>query len=253
MSNQKLRILLAGESWMTYSAHTKGFASYNTGLYSEGVDPLRDAFEGLGYEFTYIRNHEATEKFPRTLEELQKFDLIIFSDLPADTLLLHNDTFVLGQRSPNRLRLVADYVKAGGGFLMVGGYMSFSGIEGKANYHFSPIAEILPVGMYGFDDRIESPEGVTPTIEQPDHPILAGIPGEWPFFLGYNKLKPGNDPILIKCQGDPFLAVRQYGQGRTAAFASDCSPHWAPVGFTSWEYYPVFWKQLATWLAGKSD
>lgn len=251
MAEGKLRILLAGESWITHGIHVKGFASYTTGSYEEGLAPLRDAFVAGGHDFTYIRNHEATELFPSSLEELSKFDLVIFSDLPADTLLLHNNTFVRGQRTPNRLQLVVDYVRKGGAFLMVGGYMSFSGFEGKANYHFSPLAEILPVGMYGFDDRIEAPQGIKPKIETGEHPILQGIPADWPFFLGYNKLKPGDGEILMTCAGDPFLVVSEQGQGRVAAFASDCSPHWAPVEFTTWKYYQPFWNQLASWLTRK--
>lgn len=252
MSKERLRILLAGESWMTHGIHIKGFASYTTGAYEEGHQPLRDALIAQGHEFVYIPNHEAVEHFPKSVEELRAFDVVILSDLPADTLLLHNDTFILGKKTPNRLRLLVEYVRAGGGFLMIGGYMSFSGYQAKANYHFSPLTEILPVGLYGLDDRIEAPEGVVPEITAPTHPILRGLPHDnWPFFLGYNKLKPGDGETLMTCQGDPFLAVRQYGQGRAAAFASDCSPHWAPTGFTGWEYYPRFWDQLVRWLASE--
>jgi len=252
MSKAKLRILLAGESWMTYGIHIKGFASYSTGAYEIGMQPLRDALVSMGHEFVYIPNHEATETFPKTLDELKKYDVVIFSDLPADTLLLHNDTFVLGRKSPNRLKLIVEYVQAGGGFLMVGGYMSFSGYQAKAGYHFSPLTQVLPVGLHGIDDRIEAPEGVVPEMTRPEHPVLNGIPKSWPFFLGYNKLKPGDGEILMTCQGDPFLAVRQLGEGRAAAFASDCSPHWAPTDFTTWEFYPRFWDQLVAWLANKA-
>jgi len=251
MSKTKLRILLGGESWMTYGVHIKGFASYSTSAYEMGVQPLQEALTAMGHEFTYIPNHDATEAFPKTLEDFQKYDVVIFSDLPADTLLLHNDTFIQGKKTQNRLKLIVEYVHAGGGFLMVGGYMSFSGFQGKAGYHFSPLTQVLPVGLYGLDDRIEAPEGVVPVVTRADHPILAGIPATWPFFLGYNKLQPGNGEVLMTCQEDPFLAVRNAGKGRAAAFASDCSPHWAPTDFTTWEYYPRFWDQLVTWLAGK--
>jgi uncharacterized membrane protein len=251
MSAKKVRVLLSGESWITHAVHTKGFASYDTGGYEEGLAPLQDALVDSGCDFTYIRNHEATEHFPTTLEGLSAYDVVIFSDLPADTLLLHNDTFIKGQRTPNRLRLIAEFVRAGGGFLMVGGYMSFSGFQGKANYHFTALAEILPVRLYGYDDRVEMPEGDYPKVIDPGHPVLAGIPSDWPHFLGYNKLIKGDGEVLMACREDPFLAVRSYGKGRVAAFASDCSPHWAPPEFVAWEYYQKFWFQLACWLANK--
>ena len=249
--NTKLKVLLAGESWITHAVHVKGFASYDTGSYEEGLAPLKQALEAGGCDFTYIRNHEATELFPSTLEELSKYDIVIFSDIPADTILLHNDTFIKGLRTPNRLRLIVDYVSQGGGFLMVGGYMSFSGFQAKANYQFTPIADILPVKLLGMDDRVEAPEGVYPKIIKKDHPILMGIPAEWPYFLGYNKLKQGEGEMLMTCKDDPFLSVRQYGKGRVGAFASDCSPHWAPPEFVAWKYYQPFWVQLIEWLANK--
>ena len=60
------------------------------------------------------------------------------------------------------------------------------------------------------------------------HPILEGIPAEWPLFLGYNRIaaKPGAQ-VLLQVDNDSFLTVGNYGQGRVAAFASDCSP---PLG-----------------------
>ncbi len=251
MSTNKIRVLLAGESWITYGVHTKGFASYETGSYEEGLAPLRDALVNCGCDFAYIRNHEAPEQFPRTSQELSSYDVVILSDLPADTLLLHNDTFIKGQRTPNRLRLISEFVQNGGGFLMVGGYMSFSGFQGKANYHFTALSEILPVKLYGFDDRVEIPEGEYPEVIYRDHPVLEGIPANWPHFLGYNKLIRGEGDILMTCRNDPFLGVRSYGKGRVAAFASDCSPHWAPPEFVAWEYYQKFWFQLVSWLAQK--
>ncbi len=251
-TNSGLEIVFAGEFWMSHGVHSKGFSSYETGSYAEGLDPLRDALIEYDADFTYYRNHEVTAHFPFSMEELSRYDVVILSDCPADTFLLHDDTFVHGKRTPNRLQLIGDFVRNGGGLLMVGGYMSFSGFQGKANYHFSPLADVLPVKMFGFDDRMESPQGVVPEIVHGDHPILSGIPAEWPHFLGYNKLMPANEgEVLMTCQGDPFLVVNSVGRGRSAAFASDCSPHWAPPEFVSWEHYKPFWNQLVAWLANQ--
>jgi len=211
---------------------------------------LRDALIEAGADFTYYRNHEVTSRFPFSTEELEQYDVIILSDVPADTFLLSDDTFIKGERTPNRLQNISHFVHKGGGLLMVGGYMSFSGYQGKANYHFSPLAEVLPVKMFGFDDRIEAPQGLVPQVEHGDHPILSGIPINWPHFLGYNKLMPANNSVtLMTCQNDPFLIVTEIDKGRTAAFASDCSPHWAPNEFINWPYYKQFWNQLVRWLS----
>lgn len=244
------RVLLAGESWMTHGTHVKGFTSYTTGAYEEGHQPLLDSLNRQGVEVEYLPNHLATERFPRTPEELRAFDVVILSDCPADTLLLHRDTFVLGRRTPNRLEALVHYVEAGGGLLMVGGYMSFGGFEGKANYRLSPLARALPVTILPGDDRVECPQGITPGSLRADHPVLSGIDSEWPWFLGYNKLEalPESD-VLLAFEGDPFLTVGELEHGRSAAFASDCSPHWGSPAFVEWEGYTPFWNQLVAWLA----
>ena len=103
--------------------------------------------------------------------------------------------------------------------------------------------------MLGHDDRVETPEGVVPTVCG-SHPVLQGLPVDWPFFLGYNRLiaKPGTETLLA-VESDPFLVVGTYGQGRAAAFASDCSPHWGSPEFMAWSGYGAFWVQLLGWLA----
>ncbi|HPT84324.1 MAG TPA: glutamine amidotransferase [Limnochordia bacterium] len=245
------KVLFAGESWSSYSINVKGFNAYNIGGYGEGGKPLIDALQSEGHEVTYLRNHEAIEQFPRTVEELKEYDVVVFSDMGADTLLLPPAVLLDGQVRPNPLVSVREFVRQGGGFLMVGGYMSFSGFEGRAHYKNTALAEVLPVELLGYDDRVERPEGCTPQVVSA-HPILEGIPAEWPLFLGYNRIaaKPGAQ-VLLQVDNDSFLTVGNYGQGRVAAFASDCSPHWGTVQFTDWEYYPKFWGQLIKWLAGK--
>ena len=90
---------------------------------------------------------------------------------------------------------------------MIGGYMSFSGHGGQANYRHSPLARVLPVEMLAGDDPIESPHGVVPAVRIPDHPVVVGVSPVWPYFLGYNKVILGNKGTLVlECQGDPFLA-----------------------------------------------
>ncbi len=244
------RILFAGESWNTYAVHTKGANSYTTSGYEEGARDLLAALGAAGFEVTYLRNHEAVESFPYSAEELgSRFDAVILSDIPADSLLLPHAVFVQGQRRPNRLRSLAKFVEQGGGLLMVGGYMSFAGFEGRARYASTPLAEVLPVEVARHDDRIEEPEGVIPAVVQ-DHAILEGVSGEWPYFLGYNqfKAKPGSE-VILSVGHDPLLVVGQHGSGRVAAFASDCSPHWGSPEFIAWRHYSTFWRQLTAWLA----
>jgi uncharacterized membrane protein len=93
--------------------------------------------------------------------------VVILSDIGANSLLLAPDTFERSAVAPNRLAAVEQYVRDGGGLLMIGGYLSFAGIEGKARYHGTPVEAALPVTISPQDDRAERPEGVQPAVTQP--------------------------------------------------------------------------------------
>ncbi|WP_244492588.1 glutamine amidotransferase [Aureimonas sp. AU22] len=246
-----IRLLFAGESWVTRSLHIKGFDSFEMSSYHEGGTEMIAALRNGGVEVTYQPSHIAANAFPTTAEELGAFDVVVLSDIGANTLLLPERTAVRSEPTANRLELIADFVRGGGGLLMVGGYLTFQGIQAKGNYFQSPVDEVLPVALQASDDRSEQPQGIHPRIHDAAHPIVAGL-GEWPHFLGYNKSTLRPDARLVASFGDhPFIATREVGGGRSAVFASDCGPHWGPPAFVSWEGYPKLWVNIATWLAGR--
>jgi uncharacterized membrane protein len=158
-----VRVLLAGESWSSYGFHVKGASAYTTASYEEGAQPLIQALQSGGCDVTYLRNHDVVENFPYRVYELAaSFDVVILSDVPSDSFLLPKAVFVSGERRPNRLSTLGDFVEAGGGLLMVGGYMSFAGYDGRARYGMTTLADVLPVHTTLHDDRVETPQGVVP-------------------------------------------------------------------------------------------
>jgi uncharacterized membrane protein len=244
------RVLIAGESWTTHSIHQKGFDSFTTTEYAEGVGWLRAALESGGWSVEHQPAHVAARDFPSTPSALAAYDCVILSDVGANTLLIHPDTFSRFKALPNRLEAVRDYVANGGGLVMVGGYMTFQGIEGKARYHDTPVEEALPVVIEAGDDRRETPQGVKPGIALADHPIVAGLPQFWPRLLGYNRFSPKPESsIVAQVDEDPLIVAGAFGKGRSVAFASDCGPHWAPPEFVDWEGYAPLWRQIAGWAA----
>ena len=244
----KIEVLIAGETWVSYAIHQKGFNAFTTGSYEEGATPLIEALKEGGIEVTHMKNHEAGLLFPSTYEEIERYRVIVLSDIGSDTLQLHPDTFFRSKPTPDRLKLLKHYVEEGGGFLMIGGYLSFQGYGGSGHYRFTPIEEILPVKLFEGDDRVELPSGFKPKVVK-QHPIVQGIPESWPLLLGYNKLVPEGE-VIVNAEGtDPLLVIGRNGKGRTAAFSSDCSPHWGSPEFVNWEYYGRFWKNLVEWLA----
>ncbi|MDD3903462.1 MAG: glutamine amidotransferase [Sphaerochaeta sp.] len=252
---KKLRVLLVGESWVSVSSHHKGFDHFSSGTYETGNFYMQKVFDDSGcIECTHMPAHLASEAFPQTMEELQQYDVVILSDIGSNTLLLSHRVFVEGKTAPNRLRLIQDWVASGGGFCMCGGYLSFSGIQASAKYYRTPIEEILPVAIHPFDDRVETPEGVHTTVLEPNHPLVAGIPLDWPPLLGYQEtvLKEGATLVAKTQYGHPLIASWEYGKGRSLAWTTDIGPHWCPTSFTEWVGYEKFWQQAMVWLSHQS-
>ena len=247
--NNEIKALMVGESVFKIHTHYKGFACYETAYLGANLDFFINKVKEHGVDLDFMPNHEVSVKFPLTMEALRKYDVVIISDAPADSLLLHPNTLA-GDVMPNRLSLLVEYVMNGSGLLMIGGWMSFCGFQGKARYNLSPLADIFPIKMYSGDDRMEVPEGAYPKVLVPTHPILNDIPEEWPVFLGYNKLFHDRGTTIMTINDDPFLVVDQIDKGRVGIFSSDCLPHWGTNEFCNWEYYSRFWCQLIGWLKG---
>lgn len=242
------KVLLAGESWVSYTTHVKGFDSFYTSVYETGEKWLVEALEKGGYEVTFLPNHEAIEKFPFTMEELKDYDCVILSDIGANTLLLPSATFTRSEKRPNRANLIRDYVLDGGSLLMIGGYLTFSGVDAKGKWHDTAVQEVLPVEVLTVDDRMEHCEGIRPVTVK-EHEALKEIQSEWPEVLGYNKtiLKPEAE-LAVTVGEDPFIAFGEYGKGKSAVFTSDCAPHWAPMEFCQWDEYDKVWQGIMDWL-----
>ncbi len=243
------RVLIVGESWVTNATHYKGFDSFTSTTFESGVIPLRQALEGGGHEVRWMPSHEAAEAFPQQVTGLADVDVLVLSDVGANTLLLHPDTWLRGRPTPNRLKLIRDWTHEGGALVMCGGYYSFQGINAGAFYHRSPVEEALPVSISPYDDRVEVPEGAVAEVLDGSHPVLAGIAGEWPLLLGYNRVEAKPDAtVLARIHEDPLLVVGQHGEGKTLVWTSDIGPHWCPEPFATWEGYLRLWTQAVTWL-----
>ncbi|MDP9778524.1 putative membrane protein [Nakamurella flavida] len=248
------RILFAGESWSVTSTHAKGFDTFTTTHYAEGGDAIIAAWRDGGHEVTYQPSHVAATEFPTTVEELDQWDVVVLSDIGSNTLLLPASTFQGGRKHGNRLTALRDWTLGGGGFAMIGGYLTFQGIEAKANYRTTPVADVLPIVMEIGDDRVERPDGVRPVITGEHVTVdgLAGVGEELPELLGYQRFvaRPGAS-TLMTVDDEPLLVVGEAGRGRTLAYASDIGPHWAPTEFTDWPGFATMWQRAATWLAGQ--
>jgi uncharacterized membrane protein len=232
-------ILLAGESWSTTSLAVKGRDVSTATEYTEAADGLIDALETVGASVTHQPADVALREFPRSTDELDEYDLVLLSDIGAQTLLLTPEV-AAGETDVNRCKLLGEWVADGGALGMLGGYTSFAGEHGAAGYARTELAGVLPVEIAHHDDRVEAPEGAVPQNHG-----LDDLPDEWPHVLGYNKLSADPDAeVLATVRDDPLVVVGEHGEGKTLAYATDCAPHWAPEAFLEWEHLPDLWAAL---------
>ncbi|UGX88748.1 glutamine amidotransferase [Phyllobacterium meliloti] len=249
------KVLLVGESWVSSATHYKGFDQFGSVTFHLGAEPLVKALAGSEFDLTYMPAHEAVEKFPYEMAGLDAYDVIILSDIGANSLLLPPDVWLHSRTVPNRLKLIKAWVEKGGALLMVGGYFSFQGIDGKARWRRTAVEDVLPVTCLPYDDRVEIPEGTTAKILMADHPVMAGLSGEWPMLLGVNEVEVRQhaDVEVIATLpddqgGHPLLVLGRFGNGNTAVWTSDIGPHWLSPAFCEWEGYGKLWKNILAWL-----
>lgn len=256
----KKKLLLVGESWVSTASHVKGWDSFSSITFHLGAEPLVKALQDSPFELTYMKAHEAATDFPSKLVSLQQYDAILLSDIGSNTLLLHPEVWLNGNTYPNRLKLIREYTEQGGGLMMIGGYFSFQGIDGKARWHRTPVEAALPVTCLPCDDRYEAPEGIEAEIVLPSHPIVAGLSERWPALLGMNEVVARTDAgveIIAQAQTDhgplPLLVAGRHGKGRTLVWTSDIGPHWLPAKFVAWQGYRRLWLQAFSWLTRSGE
>lgn len=244
-----MRVLLAGESWISQSTHFKGFDSFSSVTFHSGADDFIAAAATEGIQIEQMYAHDVPQKFPRTVEALSEYDVVILSDIGANSFVLPPETWLDGQSSDNPLLGLADWTRQGGSLMMAGGYLSFQGFQARANFARSPIASVLPVTMLDCDDRVETPQGAPPEVVMPDHPIARSWPGKAPELLGYNivSARPEAD-VVATVAGDVLIATMEVGEGRSLVWTSDIGPHWCPTPFLTWEGFAPVVGAMLRWL-----
>ena len=249
------RVLLAGESWISTATHVKGFDEFSSTTFHTGADAFIAAAAQQGVEVEQMYAHDVPGSFPRTVEALSSYDAVILSDIGANSFLLPNEVWLQGRRTDNPLIALAEWTRGGGGLMMAGGYLSFTGFQARANFARTPVAEVLPVTMLAADDRVEAPQGAPVVLTEPGHPIADGwgqLAGSAPALLGYNLVTPREDAsVVATVDGDVLVATREVGRGRSLVWTSDIGPHWCPEEFLAWEGFAPLVGGMLRWLAGR--
>jgi uncharacterized membrane protein len=246
------RVLLAGESWISTATHIKGFDEFSSTTFHTGADDFIAAAAAEGIEVEQMYAHDVPAKFPRTVEALSAYDVVILSDIGANSFLLTPEVWLEGRRTDNPLVALAEWTRGGGGLMMAGGYLSFQGFQARANFARTPVADVLPVSMLTGDDRSERPEGVEPVLVDSEHPVGRAWPAGAPALLGYNVVEAREDARVVATVGDDVLvATREVGQGRSLVWTTDIGPHWCPQPFLDWDGFAPVVGSMLRWLAGQ--
>jgi len=247
-----IRVLYVGDYFLQKTTWIKGVEpiSLFTSLVNDGKFIQEALHQDKNIQVEHMSGQRAFEDFPKTSNELGKFDVLILSDIGKDTLVLYPEF----KSGPNRVKSIRQYVEEGGILVYCGGWLTFQGYHGNGNWYGTPVAEILPVEILPVpDDRVELPEGQKPQIIEKDHSIFKGIPvEEFPRVYGYNRTTLKADCKLLASieKDNPFIAAGKFGEGQTLVYTSDPAPGWG-IDFVKWAYYSKFWVQVVHWLTGE--
>lgn len=241
---KKYNVLFAGESWFFSRTEAKGVDNFTVSGYETEIARVREYMKDYA-DITHIPAHEVMSKFPHSYDEIKDYDVVITSDVGANSYLLPPETFFGCQQSANKLDVIAEYVRRGGTFVMMGGYMAYSGFQARGNFKDTVIEKILPVSILPYDDRQEHCEGIQIEACSGNHPVLSGIEDNWEPLLGYNRVIAKKDAeVILHYQDDPILAIGRYGEGKTVAWTSDCAPHWMPEAFCNSNNNKKLWNNI---------
>ena len=137
---------------------------------------------------------------------------------------------------------------------MMGGYLTFQGIDGRGRWRRTPVEEALPVTMLPYDDRLEIPEGFRAKWSScPITRSCTGCKANGRCCWAPTRSKPrAGAQVLAQLPaeqgGHPLLVAGEFGQGRSVAWTSDVGPHWLPNSFLVWPGYARLWLNLLSWV-----
>ena len=187
------------------------------------------------------------------LEELKNFDVVIFDDFS------HRAYF-----NPVYLEKLADFVRDGGGFAMLGGSRSFD----SGGFAETALKELLPVELDG-KGSYQTQAAVRPSLTAAGkvHPITRLSPdaktneeawNKMPPLTTFNQVRRVRGETLLAANGEgaspgsPLLAIGRFGKGRVLAFMSDDLWRWnfnAVGNFETPQNHLKLTRQSLRWLA----
>uniref|UniRef100_A0A7C4LMF8 Putative glutamine amidotransferase domain-containing protein n=1 Tax=Schlesneria paludicola TaxID=360056 RepID=A0A7C4LMF8_9PLAN len=184
--------------------------------------------------------------------ERGKYDVYLIGDVPADVF------------GPKLLEMLAERVREGAGFMMLGGLQNFS----AGGYASTPVGDLLPVVLApagpsttpSLQGQLVGPQPMVPTELGLKRFVMQLAPAEknrarWETLaplVGATRLVPKHELVEVWAQtrdGSPLLLAAEVGKARVVAFGGDTTYQWVLHG--QGEEHQRFWRQMILWLARK--
>ena len=229
------------------------------------IDSVLNRLDGYYPQATPVSE---TPKFPETLAELSKYDVLILGDLGAEQL------------TETQQRAILDFVETRGKPVIFLPSRNALGVNGFGNTELAPL---LPIDIPTRGCRVEDTEfTVQLTQSGAFHPMLqlhetqmavssqaqagsglttdnflSNMPAVPRFFSGF-RLRGGATTLMDNGKGMPILVLQRAGLGKSLLIAAE--------GFYNWQFgvktfkdkryhaiYPRFWAQVLRWMATNTD
>ena len=208
-----------------------------------------------------------TPRFPETLAELSKYDVLILGDLGAEHL------------TETQQRAIVDFVEMQGKPVIFLPSRNMLGVNGLGN---TELAQLLPIDipkngcriedteftaqltqsgafhpMLQLDDTQSTQTGQTAVLDGNDLSLWRNMPALSRSFSGF-RLRGGATALMENGKGMPILILQRAGLGKSLMVAAEGFWNWGfgVKTFKDTRYhaiYPRFWAQVLRWMATNTD
>ena len=208
-----------------------------------------------------------TPRFPETLAELSKYDVLILGDLGAEHL------------TETQQRAIVDFVEMQGKPVIFLPSRNMLGVNGLGN---TELAQLLPIDipkngcriedteftaqltqsgafhpMLQLDDTQSTQTGQTAVLDGNDLSLWRNMPALSRSFSGF-RLRGGATALMENGKGMPILILQRAGLGKSLMIAAEGFWNWGfgVKTFKDTRYhaiYPRFWAQVLRWMATNTD
>lgn len=229
--------------------------------------PVGSVLDRLDGYYPQVIPASETPRFPETLAELSKYDVLILGDLRAEHL------------TKTQQRAIVDFVERHGKPVVFLPSRNTLGVNGLRNTELAPLLPIdVPKNgcrvedteftvqltqsgtfhpMLQLDDTQSTRTSQTAALERGNLDLWRNMPALSRSFSGF-RLRGGATALMESGKGVPILILQRAGLGKSLIIAAE--------GFYNWDFgvatykdtryhaiYPRFWAQVLRWMATNTD